>query len=89
MIFRLEYNSRSGGFHCEDESRKFVRPENTYGWATVAKRVKDPLSMHFTEAMFKKYPFLGLPREERIRGKHPSITTIRREFAAFKKSYHE
>jgi hypothetical protein len=82
MVFRLEYNKKTGGFHCESEENRYPRPENSYGWATLAKRVPDPLSMLFTEFVRRKYPIL----DKRGSGKLPSLTTIRKEFKAFKKT---
>lgn len=82
MVFRLEYNKNNGGFHCELEEKRYPRPENTYGWATIAKKVADPISMYFTEAMRKKYPVLDI----RGSGKLPSLSTMRKEFRAFKKT---
>jgi hypothetical protein len=86
MVFRLEYSQEQGGFHCENEDKEWFHPENTHGWKTVAKRVDSKTSLFFTEAIRKKYPVLDMPRDLRLRNKRPSITTIRREFAAFKKS---
>lgn len=85
MYFRLEYNKNTGGFHCEWEEKRYPYPENTYGWATISKRVPDPLSMYFTEAMRRKYPILDKPRNERGGGKLPTLSLIRKEFKAFKK----
>lgn len=82
MEFRLEYNKNTGGFHCEWEEKRYPKPEGLYGWGTVAKRVRDPLSMLFTEYIRKKYPILDRPQN----GKRPSLTTIRKEFAAFKRT---
>jgi len=83
LFFRLEYNEKQGGFHCEMWRKKQMMPANTFGWVTICDYISDSMQRQFTNLMMDKYRALNWSLENRRSYKTPTAKKIRAEFEKF------
>ena len=84
--FRLEYKSKSGGFHLDS----FRHLANSYGWKTICPVIKDTINesgrhrcaSDFIELMSKKYHIWLCDNGS---GKYPSYEQVKKEFEEYVK----